>query len=61
MKTIAVVTGTRAEIGILNPLIDKIYNSKKLKLQLYVTGMHFLKEYGKSIEEIKYPEKEKNN
>ena len=34
MKKICVATGTRAEYGILKPLIDKIYHSKECELQL---------------------------
>ena len=46
MKKICVATGTRAEYGILKPLIDKIYHSKKCELQLAVTGMHLSTEFG---------------
>jgi len=52
-KKIAVVTGTRAEYGILKPLLRKINESKKIELKLIVTGMHLLKEFGNSIEEIR--------
>lgn len=52
-RKIAVVTGTRAEYGILKPLLEKIKNLKNLELKLIVTGMHFLKNYGLTIREIK--------
>lgn len=52
-KKIAVVTGTRAEYGILKPLLKKISSSEKLDLRLIVTGMHLLKKYGQTIDEIK--------
>lgn len=52
-RKIAVVTGTRAEFGILRPLIEKIHNSSELDLQLIVTGMHLLEEYGLTINDIK--------
>ena len=55
MRKIAVITGTRAEYGILEPLIRKISDDKELELQLYVTGTHLLNEYGKTIDYIKYP------
>ena len=55
-RKIAVVTGTRAEFGILGPLLTKINNSKKLDLKLIVTGMHLLKKYGLSINDIKKSE-----
>lgn len=37
---VAVVTGTRAEYGLLAPLMHKIESSEKLDLQLIVTGAH---------------------
>ena len=52
MKKICVATGTRAEYGILKPLIDKIYHSKKCELQLAVTGMHLSTEFGLTYREI---------
>lgn len=58
MKKICVVTGTRAEYGLLKPVIDKIYRSNELELQLIVTGMHLSTEFGltyREIEEDGYP------
>lgn len=52
-KSIAVVTGTRAEYGILKPLLERIKESNNLELRLIVTGMHLLEKYGLSISEIK--------
>ncbi|ABR56009.1 UDP-N-acetylglucosamine 2-epimerase [Methanococcus aeolicus Nankai-3] len=52
IKKVAVVTGTRAEYGILKPLIEKINDDNDLELQLMVTGMHLLKKFGYSIKEI---------
>lgn len=40
MKKVCVVTGTRAEYGLLKPLIKKIDDDKELELLLVVTGMH---------------------
>ncbi|PIR93157.1 UDP-N-acetylglucosamine 2-epimerase (hydrolyzing) [Candidatus Falkowbacteria bacterium CG10_big_fil_rev_8_21_14_0_10_43_10] len=52
-KIILVVTGTRAEYGLLESTIKEIMKSKKLELRLLVTGMHTLKRYGLTINEIK--------
>lgn len=52
MKKICVITGSRAEYGLLKPLIDKILASKKLRLQLIVTGSHLSKYYGLTYREI---------
>lgn len=61
-KKICVVTGTRAEYGILRPLIDKLNKDKDLELQLIVTGSHLSPEFGmtyKFIEEDGYKIDEK--
>ncbi len=62
MKKICVITGTRAEYGLLKPLIDKIYRIPAWELQLVVTGMHLSPEFGLTygaIEEDGYPIKTK--
>ena len=53
MKKVCVVTGTRAEYGLLKPLIKKIDCDKDLELQLVVTGMHLSPEFGLTYKEIK--------
>lgn len=52
MMKICVVTGTRAEYGLLKPIIDRIYRNKNLQLQLVVTGMHLSTEFGYTYQEI---------
>ena len=52
-RKILVTTGTRAEYGILRPVLKKIHESKKLDLLLVVTGTHNSKKYGMTINEIK--------
>jgi UDP-N-acetyl-D-glucosamine 2-epimerase, UDP-hydrolysing len=52
MKKICVVTGTRAEYGLLKPLIKRINEDDKLTLQLLVTGMHLSLEFGYTYNEI---------
>jgi len=46
LKKICVVTGSRAEYGLLYWLLKSIKNSPSLHLQLVVTGMHLSTEYG---------------
>lgn len=53
MKKICVITGSRSEYGLLRSLMFKIKDSKELVLQLVVSGMHFIKELGETIEVIK--------
>ena len=43
---IAVVTGTRAEFGLLSGLMTLVDDSPKLDLQVVVTGTHLLAEFG---------------
>ena len=52
MKKVCVVTGTRAEYGLLKPLIEKINNDADLQLQLVATGMHLSPEFGLTYKEI---------
>ena len=52
MKKICVVTGTRAEYGLLRWVIDGVQKSHLLNLQLCVTGMHLSPEFGLTYKEI---------
>lgn len=52
MKRIAVVTATRAEYGLLTPLIRTIENDEDLLLDLIVTGTHLSEKYGNTIDII---------
>jgi UDP-hydrolysing UDP-N-acetyl-D-glucosamine 2-epimerase len=52
MRKIAVVTGTRAEYGLLYWIIKGIYESPDLELQLIVTGTHLSHEFGLTVKEI---------
>jgi len=51
-KKICVVTGTRAEFGLLYWLIKGIQDDNDLDLQLIVTGMHLSPEFGLTYQEI---------
>ena len=51
-RKICIVTGSRAEYGILYWLIKKINSDKDLELQLSVTGMHLSPEFGLTYKEI---------
>jgi len=52
MKSVCVVTGTRAEYGLLRPLLNEISSSKKINLQLLVTGAHLSQKHGFTYKEI---------
>ncbi len=49
---ISVVTGTRAEFGLLSGLMTLIGDSPKLDLQVIVTGTHLLHEFGHTVDAI---------
>lgn len=51
-KTVCLVTGSRAEYGLLRPLIDEIISETALSLQLLVTGTHLSPEFGLTFQEI---------
>ncbi|SVB64205.1 uncharacterized protein METZ01_LOCUS217059, partial [marine metagenome] len=51
-RRICVVTGSRAEYGLLQGLIKEIQDSKDLELQLVVAGMHLSPEFGLTYREI---------
>lgn len=55
MKKIAVITSTRAEYGLLAPIIKELrkHESPEFKVDVIVTGTHLSPEYGYTINEIK--------
>ena len=54
MHRICVVTATRAEYGLLSPVIGELrkYESDQLKVELVVTGTHLSQHYGMTVQEI---------
>lgn len=52
MRKIAIMTGTRADYGLLRPLIAAVEASREAELQLIVTGTHLSAQHGKTIDEI---------
>ncbi len=52
MKKIGVVTGTRAEYGLLRPVMEEIRDDPEAELCLIVTGMHLSAQYGCTWREI---------
>lgn len=54
MKKIAVITATRAEYGLLSPVIKALrqYESDRVEVELIVTGTHLTESYGLTIREI---------
>lgn len=51
-KKLLFLTGTRADFGKLKPLIYACNNSSIFETTTFVTGMHMLKKYGSTWEEV---------
>lgn len=51
-KKLCIVTGTRAEYGLLYPLLNEIKREKDFRLQLVATGMHLSPDFGLTYREI---------
>jgi len=51
-RKVCVVTGTRAEYGLLYPIIRQIKESSKLMLQLVATSAHLSTEFGLTYKQI---------
>ena len=52
MKKLLYVSGSRAEYGIMKRLLKKLDEDSEISLDIVVTGMHLLKEYGETYKEI---------
>ena len=53
-RTVCIFTGSRAEYGLLKPLMEEIKKDPEIRLQILVSGMHLSPEFGmtyKSIEQ----------
>jgi len=51
-RKVCVVTGTRAEFGLLRWLMEEVRNHPELELQVVATGMHLSPEFGSTYREI---------
>ena len=52
MKKLLYVSGSRAEYGIMKRLLKKLDEDSEISLDIVVTGMHLLKEYGETYKEV---------
>lgn len=52
-RRIAVVTGTRAEYGLLRTLMRELAARRAATLQVVVTGMHLLRKFGRTLDHIR--------
>ncbi len=56
MRKICIVTGTRAEYGLLHWLMKEIQEDDDLQLQIIATGMHLSPEFGLTYKQIEKDE-----
>lgn len=52
VRTVGVVTGTRAEYGLLTSTMEAVTARDDLELATFVTGMHLSPRYGRTVEMI---------
>lgn len=53
MKKIVILTATRAEYGLLAPIIKKLNKEPKIDVRVVATGTHLSPEFGMTVNEIK--------
>lgn len=53
-KNVCVVTGSRAEYGLLRPLLFKLNDCSEISLRLVVTGSHLSSAFGETQHEIEH-------
>lgn len=53
MRKILYISGTRADYGLIRETLFAIKKHPKLEVELAVTGMHLMPEFGRTIDEIK--------
>jgi UDP-hydrolysing UDP-N-acetyl-D-glucosamine 2-epimerase len=53
MRKILYISGSRADYGLMRETLFKIKKHPNLDLEIVVTGMHLMPEFGKTINEIK--------
>lgn len=52
-RKILYISGTRADYGLMRPVLKKLDKNQKIDLELVITGMHLMEEFGMTINEIK--------
>jgi len=51
-RKICIITGTRAEFGLLRLLMQEVHDAPECELQIVATGMHLSSKYGLTYKEI---------
>lgn len=53
LKKVLYITGTRADYGLMHNALELLNNDDDIQLEVAVTGMHLMEEFGYSVNEIK--------
>lgn len=51
-RKICIITGSRADYGLMQILINKFHKDKDIELKIFATGTHLLSEFGNTYKEI---------
>lgn len=52
-RKVAIITGTRAEFGVMESIVQAIQRRGRIDGRIIVTGMHLLKKFGHTIDDIR--------
>ena len=52
-RKVLYISGTRADYGLMQALLAEISRDSRLSLEIVATGMHIMKEFGMTVNEIK--------
>lgn len=60
-KSITYITGSRADFGLMAPVLRAVRESASLSLRVYATGMHLMSEFGNTVREVEaaFPDAER--
>ena len=53
VRKILYITGTRADYGLMHETLELLNNDENIRIDVAVTGMHLMEEFGYSLNEIK--------
>ena len=53
LKKVLYITGTRADYGLMHNALELLNNDENIRLEVAVTGMHLMEEFGYSLDEVK--------
>lgn len=52
-RKILYITGTRADYGLMRPVLNEMESDPEISLEIVVTGMHLMEEFGMTLNDVK--------